>query len=90
MKLSKCPSVYSVPCRLKVLYELVVHFASLGRYEVAIPLCRMALVDYEAIVGNEHEVMMELQSILAQMYDGYMKNLEVVTPRTSRMEKDRV
>ena len=64
-----------VPCRLKVLHELVKKFSGLGRYEVAIPLCRMALDEYEYSVGYENAMMAELQVILAKMYDNYTKTI---------------
>lgn len=69
----------SIPCRLKVLHELVKKFSELGRYEVAIPLCRMALDEYEYSIGFDNATMSELQFILAKMYDGYTKNLHIKT-----------
>ena len=38
---------YEIPARLKTLHNLVIQYASQGRYEVAVPLCRQALEDSE-------------------------------------------
>lgn len=64
-------ATYEIPCRLKVLHEIVIRFADLGRFEVAIPICRLALHEYEDSVGLGNETMVELQQVLAKMYGEY-------------------
>ena len=64
-------SSYDIPCRLKVLHEIVIRFADIERYEVAIPICRLALHEYEDSVGLGDETMLELQQVLAKMYGVY-------------------
>ena len=34
---------YEIPARLRTLHNLVIQYASQGRYEVAVPLCKQAL-----------------------------------------------
>ena len=46
---------YELPARLKTLHNLVVQYASQGRYEVAVPLCRQALDDLEKALGHERK-----------------------------------
>lgn len=41
-----------IPMRLKTLHNLVIQYASQGRYEIAIPLCRQALEDLERTSGH--------------------------------------
>lgn len=41
-----------IPMRLKTLHNLVIQYASQGRYEIAIPLCRQALEDLEKTSGH--------------------------------------
>jgi len=41
--------VYEIPARLRTLHNLVIQYASQGRYEVAVPLCKQALEDLENI-----------------------------------------
>jgi hypothetical protein len=36
---------YEIPARLRTLHNLVIQYASQGRYEVAVPLCKQALED---------------------------------------------
>lgn len=38
---------YEIPARLRTLHNLVIQYASQGRYEVAVPLCKQALEDLE-------------------------------------------
>ena len=59
---SKCASSsfvstngYELPARLKTLHNLVVQYASQGRYEVAVPLCRQALDDLEKALGHDRK-----------------------------------
>ena len=42
-----------IPMRLKTLYNLVIQYATEGRYEVAMPLCRQALQDLEKTTGHQ-------------------------------------
>ena len=44
---------YEIPARLKTLHNLVIQYASQGRYEVAVPLCRQALEDLEKTSGHQ-------------------------------------
>ena len=46
---------YEVPARLKTLHNLVIQYASQGRYEVAVPLCRQALEDLERTSGHQRK-----------------------------------
>lgn len=46
-------SGYEIPARLKTLHNLVIQYASQGRYEVAVPLCRQALEDLEKTTGHQ-------------------------------------
>ena len=49
---------YEIPARLKTLHNLVIQYASQGRYEVAVPLCRQALEDLEKTSGHQRELHM--------------------------------
>ncbi len=42
---------YEIPARLRTLHNLVIQYASQGRYEVAVPLCKQALEDLEKTSG---------------------------------------
>ena len=46
---------YEIPARLKTLHNLVIQYASQGRYEVAVPLCRQALTDLEKSSGHQRK-----------------------------------
>jgi kinesin light chain len=46
---------YEIPARLKTLHNLVIQYASQGRYEVAVPLCRQALEDLEKTSGHQRK-----------------------------------
>ena len=46
---------YEIPSRLKTLHNLVIQYASQGRYEVAVPLCRQALEDLERTSGHQRK-----------------------------------
>ena len=46
---------YEIPTRLKTLHNLVIQYASQGRYEVAVPLCRQALQDLEKTSGHQRK-----------------------------------
>uniref|UniRef100_A0A2K6GNE3 Kinesin light chain n=1 Tax=Propithecus coquereli TaxID=379532 RepID=A0A2K6GNE3_PROCO len=43
---------YEIPARLRTLHNLVIQYASQGRYEVAVPLCKQALEDLEKTSGS--------------------------------------
>ncbi|KAI3378342.1 hypothetical protein SNEBB_009444 [Seison nebaliae] len=68
MKTSSTNSDNEVPIRLKTLHHLVIQYASKGRYEVAIPLCRQALHDLEKSTGYYHPDVATLLNILALVY----------------------
>lgn len=61
-------SSYEIPSRLKTLHNLVVQYASQGRYEVAVPLCRQALEDLEKTSGHDHPDVATMLNILALVY----------------------
>ena len=50
---------YEIPARLKTLHNLVIQYASQGRYEVAVPLCRQALEDLERTSGHQRKSLMK-------------------------------
>ena len=50
---------YEIPARLKTLHNLVIQYASQGRYEVAVPLCRQALEDLEKTSGHQRKFFIE-------------------------------
>lgn len=45
---------YEIPARLRTLHNLVIQYASQGRYEVAVPLCKQALEDLEKTSGESY------------------------------------
>jgi len=57
-----------IPSRLKTLHNLVVQYASQGRYEVAVPLCRQALEDLEKTSGHDHPDVATMLNILALVF----------------------
>ncbi|CAF0738906.1 unnamed protein product [Didymodactylos carnosus] len=62
------PTGYEIPARLKTLHNLVIQYASQGRYEVAVPLCRQALEDLEKTSGHDHPDVATMLNILALVY----------------------
>jgi kinesin light chain len=46
---------YQIPTRLKTLHNLVIQYATQGRYEVVVPLCRQALEDLERTSGHQRK-----------------------------------
>lgn len=60
--------VYEIPARLKTLHNLVIQYASQGRYEVAVPLCKQALEDLEKSSGHDHPDVATMLNILALVY----------------------
>ncbi|XP_041842585.1 kinesin light chain 2-like isoform X1 [Melanotaenia boesemani] len=59
---------YEVPTRLRTLHNLVIQYASQGRYEVAVPLCKQALEDLEKTSGHDHPDVATMLNILALVY----------------------
>lgn len=59
---------YEIPARLRTLHNLVIQYASQGRYEVAVPLCKQALEDLERTSGREHPDVATMLNILALVY----------------------
>ncbi|XP_038823911.1 kinesin light chain 1-like isoform X2 [Salvelinus namaycush] len=59
---------YEIPGRLRTLHNLVIQYASQGRYEVAVPLCKQALEDLEKTSGHEHPDVATMLNILALVY----------------------
>ncbi|CAF1344033.1 unnamed protein product, partial [Adineta steineri] len=59
---------YELPARSKTLYNLVIQYASQGRYEAAVPLCRQALEDLEEASGHQHPDVATMLNILALVY----------------------
>jgi kinesin light chain len=56
---------YEIPARLKTLHNLVIQYASQGRYEVAVPLCRQALEDLEKTSGHQRKFRFLIYLILS-------------------------
>jgi kinesin light chain len=54
---------YEIPARLKTLHNLVIQYASQGRYEVAVPLCRQALEDLEKTSGHQRKISLRKKKI---------------------------
>ncbi|CAB1348723.1 unnamed protein product [Coregonus sp. 'balchen'] len=50
------------------LHNLVIQYASQGRYEVAVPLCKQALEDLEKSSGHSHPDVATMLNILALVY----------------------
>ncbi|XP_018915983.1 kinesin light chain isoform X2 [Bemisia tabaci] len=59
---------YEIPSRLRTLHNLVIQYASQGRYEVAVPLCKQALEDLEKTSGHDHPDVATMLNILALVY----------------------
>jgi len=59
---------YEIPTRLRTLHNLVIQYASQGRYEVAVPLCKQALEDLEKTSGRDHPDVATMLNILALVY----------------------
>jgi len=62
---------YEIPTRLRTLHNLVIQYASQGRYEVAVPLCKQALEDLEKTSGHDHPDVATMLNILALVYRYY-------------------
>ena len=61
-----------IPARLRTLHNLVIQYASQGRYEVAVPLCKQALEDLEKTSGHDHPDVATMLNILALVYRYYL------------------
>ncbi|XP_076441775.1 kinesin light chain-like isoform X6 [Babylonia areolata] len=59
---------YEIPARLRTLHNLVIQYATQGRYEVAVPLCKQALEDLEKTSGHDHPDVATMLNILALVY----------------------
>lgn len=70
---------YEIPVRLRTLHNLVVQYASQGRYEVAVPLCKQALEDLEKTSGHDHPDVATMLNILALVYRDQNKYKEAAT-----------
>ncbi|CAC5374064.1 KLC [Mytilus coruscus] len=69
---------YEIPARLRTLHNLVIQYASQGRYEVAVPLCKQALEDIEKTSGHDHPDVATILNILALVYRDQGKYKEAV------------
>ncbi|XP_016149365.1 kinesin light chain 1-like [Sinocyclocheilus grahami] len=65
---------YEIPARLRTLHNLVIQYASQGRYEVAVPLCKQALEDLEKTSGHDHPDVATMLNILALVYSVLLVN----------------
>lgn len=63
---------YEIPARLRTLHNLVIQYASQGRYEVAVPLCKQALEDLEKSSGHSHPDVATMLNILALVYRSHI------------------
>lgn len=61
-------SGFEIPARMRTLHHLVIQYASQGRYEVAVPLCKQALEDLERSSGRDHPDVATMLNILALVY----------------------
>ncbi|UMM35779.1 hypothetical protein L5515_008247 [Caenorhabditis briggsae] len=59
---------YEIPARLRTIHNLVIQYASEGRYEVAVPLCKQSLEDLENTIGHAHPDVATMLNILALVY----------------------
>lgn len=67
---------YEIPARLRTLHNLVIQYASQGRYEVAVPLCKQALEDLEKSSGHSHPDVATMLNILALVYRSVIWNIK--------------
>lgn len=77
---------YEIPARLRTLHNLVIQYASQGRYEVAVPLCKQALEDLEKTSGHEHPDVATMLNILALVYRDQGKYKEAATLLNDALE----
>ena len=69
---------YEIPARLRTLHNLVIQYASQGRYEVAVPLCKQALEDLEKTSGHDHPDVATMLNILALVYRDQVRSANYV------------
>uniref|UniRef100_A0A3P8UDJ2 Kinesin light chain n=1 Tax=Cynoglossus semilaevis TaxID=244447 RepID=A0A3P8UDJ2_CYNSE len=77
---------YEIPARLRTLHNLVIQYASQGRYEVAVPLCKQALEDLEKTSGHDHPDVATMLNIL-KYFNEIMSWLNFLT-RAKTLGKD--
>ncbi|KAA3682290.1 kinesin light chain, partial [Paragonimus westermani] len=79
VSMSQVASTYEIPTRLRTLHNLVIQYASDGRYEVAVPLCKQALEDLEKTSGRDHPDVATMLNILALVYRDQAKYREAAS-----------
>lgn len=77
---------YEIPARLRTLHNLVIQYASQGRYEVAVPLCKQALEDLEKTSGHDHPDVATMLNILALVYRDQNKYKEAASLLNDALE----
>uniref|UniRef100_A0A673BR63 Kinesin light chain n=1 Tax=Sphaeramia orbicularis TaxID=375764 RepID=A0A673BR63_9TELE len=77
---------YEIPARLRTLHNLVIQYASQGRYEVAVPLCKQALEDLEKSSGHTHPDVATMLNILALVYRDQNKYKEAANLLNDALE----
>ncbi|KAM4627748.1 kinesin light chain 3 [Polymixia lowei] len=77
---------YEIPARLRTLHNLVIQYASQGRYEVAVPLCKQALEDLEKSSGHIHPDVATMLNILALVYRDQNKYKEAANLLNDALE----
>uniref|UniRef100_A0A0X3NRQ6 Kinesin light chain n=1 Tax=Schistocephalus solidus TaxID=70667 RepID=A0A0X3NRQ6_SCHSO len=77
--MSQIMNSYEIPARLRTLHNLVIQYASEGRYEVAVPLCKQALDDLEKSSGRDHPDVATMLNILALVYRDQCKFKEAAS-----------
>ena len=65
---------HDIPARLRTLHNLVIQYATQGRFEVAVPLCKQALEDMEKTSGRNNPDFATMLNILAMVYR-YVRNV---------------
>ncbi|XP_077551704.1 kinesin light chain-like isoform X2 [Haemaphysalis longicornis] len=81
---------YDIPAPLRTVHNLVIQYASQGRYEVAVPLCKEALNDLEKITGHDHPDVATMLNILALVYrdqNKYQEAAELLNDALAIREK---
>ncbi|XP_058816595.1 kinesin light chain-like [Topomyia yanbarensis] len=74
--LSSLTHNYEIPPKLRTIHNLVIQYASEGRYEVVVPLCEQALADLESTCGHDHPDVATMLNILALVYRDQHKYME--------------
>lgn len=77
---------YEIPARLRTLHNLVIQYASQGRYEVAVPLCKQALEDLEKTSGHDHPDVATMLNILALVYRDQVCTIMVTVYLTLKID----